>query len=141
MISRTIPYIDYNGNKREDTFYFHLSKADIWKLEIGENGALTNRIQAIANEPDQSKIWKMFEEIVGLAVGKKSADGKRFDKSPEAKADFLESEAYSEFLEMLLTGDHGKDPEFATKFLNGLTKSAEAVDIQTLQQGNIQLVN
>lgn len=137
MISETIKYIDYNGNEREDTFYFNLSKSEIWRLEIGEKGEFTKRIQAMSSEMDQSKIWNLFEEVVTMAVGKKSEDGRRFDKSPEAKAEFLESEAYSEFLEMLLTGDHGKDPQFAEKFLNGLISSASA---NTSNAANLQVV-
>lgn len=126
MISRTIKYIDYDGEPQEDVFYFHLSRADVWRLEIGANGKFTRTIERLMEEKNQSEIWKIFEDIVQASVGKKSADGKRFDRSPEAKRDFLESEAYSEFIEILITGDHGKNPNYASDFINGLVATAEA---------------
>ncbi len=142
MISRTIDYVDYNGNERSDTFYFHLSRAELWRLQIGENGEFSRKIQALIDEKNQAEIWKMFEELVRMAVGKKSIDGKRFDKSDDAKADFLESEAYSEFIEMLMTGDHGKNANYASDFVNGLITTSERTPAQNDQnKPGIQLVN
>lgn len=126
MISRTISYVDYDGERQEDTFYFHLSRADVWRLEIGSKGKFRRYIERLMEEKDQAEIWKVFEDIVQTSVGKKTADGKRFDRSASAKADFLESEAYSEFIEMLITGDHGNNPNYAADFINGLVATAEA---------------
>lgn len=126
MISRTITYTDYNGEEQTDTFYFHLSKADVWRLEIGNNMQFTEKIERLMKEQNQAEIWKIFESIVEMSVGKKSVDGKRFDRSYEAKADFLESEAYSQFIELLISGDYGKNPNYAADFINGLVATAEA---------------
>jgi len=142
MISRDITYIDYDGNEQTDRFYFHLSKADVWRLEIGMNGRFRNYIERLMEEKNQSEIWKIFEEIVQTSVGKKSIDGKRFDRSAEAKRDFLESEAYSEFIEILVTGDHGKNPNYASDFISGLVATAENPNKGETATGtpNLQLV-
>ena len=125
MIQRTIEYIDYDGEVRKETFYFHLSRADIYRLEIQNDNSFTKKIQKLIDSQNQAEIWRIFENIVEMSVGKKSADGKRFDRSREAKADFLESEAYSEFIDMLMTGNHGKEPDFASDFINGLVSTAD----------------
>ena len=126
MISRTIKYTDYDGEPQEDTFYFHLTRADIWRLEIGTNGKFRRMIERLVEEKNQAEIWKIFEDILQTSVGKKSADGKRFIRNDEAKAEFLESEAYPTLIEMLITGNHGEDPNYASDFINGLVATAEA---------------
>lgn len=124
MISRTIDYVDYNGVERRDTFYFHLNKADLWKLQIGKNGQFDKYMQTLMDSNDNAQIWNTMEEVLHMCVGKKSADGRKFDRSPAAKSDFFDTEAYSEFIQMLMTGNNGKDPNYAADFFNGLISTA-----------------
>ena len=73
---------------------------------------------------DNEAIWDTMEKVLRMSVGKKSPDGKKFDRSKEAKSDFFDTEAYSEFIQMLMTGNNGKDPTYAADFFNGLIATA-----------------
>lgn len=122
MTFREIEYVDYDGNKRKERFYFHLSKAEILRLEIAGKNGLKAMIQNLIDSGDTKEIWKTLENVITLSVGKKSVDGNRFIKTSDAKADFLESEAYSVFIFDMI--DH---PEKAAKFFEDLAKEADGV--------------
>ncbi len=127
MIYRDITYTDYNGEERTDRFYFNLSRADLIRMQFSDKDGFEKKIQRIIDSHDNEQIWNTFEDIVYRAVGEKSADGRRFDKSVEAKKNFVDSEAYSEFIYMLMTGNYGKDPEYAAKFVSSLVDQ-ESID-------------
>ena len=42
MFKKTITYNDFNGVERTEDFYFHLTKAELIKLEFSESGGLTH---------------------------------------------------------------------------------------------------
>lgn len=124
MITETIKYTDYDGNPREDTFYFNLSQADLIRLEVKDSRGFKAMIDEVIAAKDTERIWEIFEQILAMAVGKKSADGRRFSKRYEDKADFLESEAYSEFVVKLI-----RDPKFAAEFINKLAEDANRREV------------
>ena len=117
MLKKTIKYTDYNGNEREEDFYFNLTKAECAKLEISTEGGL----EAFANRMIQSQngreIVDTFEKIVLMAYGEKSPDGRRFVKGENqelAKA-FAETPAYDILFMELITSD-----ETMADFINGI---------------------
>lgn len=120
MIGLSIKYTDYDGTQREEKFYFHLSYADLIRLELTDKDGFKQRIQKMIDTEDQQEIWKTLESIVQMSVGKKSMDGRRFDRSYEAKADFLESEAYSSFIRSMV-----EDANYAAEFVNGLIATSD----------------
>lgn len=120
MIALPIKYVDYNGTEQEEKFYFHLSYAEIIRLELDDKNGFRAKMQTLIESNNQKAIWDTLEEIVRMAVGKKSPDGKRFDKSYEAKADFLESEAYSSFIRSMI-----EDSTYAAEFINGLVSTSD----------------
>lgn len=120
MIALPIKYIDYDGVEREEKFYFHLSYADLVRLELDDKGGFKAKMETLIKSENQKEIWNTIEEIVKMASGKKSPDGRRFDKSYEAKADFIESEAYSSLIRSLL-----QDANYASEFINGLVSTAD----------------
>lgn len=125
MICETIKYKDYDGNEREEKFYFNLNQAECMKLELGTNGGLKNTIEQIIAEQDSVRIIKLFEEIVLRAYGEKSPDGKYFRKSKEIYEKFAATEAYSQLFMKLAT-----DADYATKFMEGvLPKNAEIMPL------------
>lgn len=115
MIKETIKYIDYNGNKREEDFYFNLSKADLLEMEIGEKEPLETILDKIIKEQDKSKIVEYFLKIVKKSYGVKSEDGKHFRKSEEIWNDFKDTEAYSEFISKITQNETN-----ITNFINGI---------------------
>ena len=115
MVIKTIKYEDYNGNVREEKFYFNLSKAEILEMEASKNGGLSAYIQRIAEEQDAPKIMELFKELLQKSYGVKSDDGKRFIKSKELTEAFVQTEAYSELFVLLAS-----NADEATEFVNGI---------------------
>lgn len=115
MFKQSIKYTDYNGMEREEDFYFNLSRAELIKLEYTTPGGLKEMIERIVKEKDTVKIYQMFTDIVRLAYGEKSDDGKHFKKSEELSEAFCQTEAYSELMMMFIN-----DADFAAKFVNGI---------------------
>ena len=115
MIKKTITYDDYNGETRTEDFYFNLTKAEITEMELGTTGGLGEQIKRIIEAKDTPSIIKVFKDILFRSYGVKSADGRRFMKSPELSKEFSETEAYSQLF-MELAGDADK----AAEFVNGI---------------------
>jgi len=118
MLKQTIKYTDYDGNEREEDFYFNLSKAELVEMEMSTKGGLETLIKKIVAEQDTSRIIAIFKDIICKAYGEKSLDGKHFRKSPELTADFTQTEAYSELFMKLAT-----DSDAAAAFINGILPS------------------
>lgn len=115
MLKETITYIDYFGLERTEDFYFHLTEAELMKMQLSSYGGLAEQLQAIINAKDAPTIMKIFEDIILTAYGVKSEDGRRFMKSEEIKNSFKETEAYSQLFMKLST-----DADAAAKFINGI---------------------
>lgn len=115
MISKKIKFTDYNGNEHEDTFYFHISKAEALELETEVPGGLSASLKKAAEDNDATEIIRSIRMIILKAYGVKSEDGMRFKKSKEILEDFEQSEAFSELLIELLS-----DGKEATAFVTGI---------------------
>lgn len=118
MFKKTIEYTDYNGEKRKEDFYFNLNKAELMEMQLSQNGGLQNHLMRIIKTKDTPELVKAFKEIILMAYGEKSPDGKKFMKSDEIRKDFECSEAYSElFMELATNSDS------AAEFVNALLPS------------------
>lgn len=115
MLKKTITYTDCNGNERTEDFYFNLTKAEVLKMEMGVSGGMAEKIKKIIAAQDQPTIIRVFEDIILMAYGEKSDDGKHFIKSKELSTAFMQTEAYSNLFMELAT-----DADAAAKFINGI---------------------
>ena len=116
MLKKTITYTDYNNVERKEDFYFNLSKAEVVEMEAGTVGGLAQMIDKIVAAQDVPSIIKLFKELILKAYGEKSADGKRFIKSPELAEAFSQTEAYTNLFMELAT-----DANAAAEFVNGIS--------------------
>lgn len=115
MLKKTIKYTDFDGNEREETFYFNMTKAECMEMELSTNGGLEKMIRSVIESRDSKTIVEIFKDLILKAYGEKSPDGKHFYKSPEISAKFASTEAYSElFMEL------SSDADAASKFFNGI---------------------
>lgn len=115
MLKKTITYEDFDGNQRTEDFYFNLSKAEVMEMELGISGGMTQMLNRIIAAQEGDKIIKTFKEIILMAYGEKSPDGKRFIKSEELSTAFSQTEAYSQlFMELATSADA------AANFVNGI---------------------
>lgn len=115
MIKETITYTDYNGTERTEDFYFHLSQADITKMELGTKGGLAEMIQRIVAAQDTPAIIAVFEDLIKKSYGVKTPDGRGFLKRQEDLELFMATEAYSILFMKLATDDKA-----ASRFINGV---------------------
>lgn len=115
MLKKTIKYNDYDGNEREEDFYFNLDEAELMEMELTTNGGLAAKIERIVKEQDNAKIIQIFKDIIIKSYGKKSEDGRRFIKNDEIREEFTQTRAYSAlFMEL------SSDADAATKFIEGI---------------------
>ena len=129
MLVKRIAYTDYNGTKREEDFYFNLSKAEIMEMEMSTTGGLTEMINRIIETQDAPSIIKVFKDIIMKSYGEKSPDGKRFVKTKELAEAFSQTEAYSElFMEL------SSDSDAASKFVNGIIPADMAAEVAKQQK-------
>lgn len=105
MLKKFITYKDYNGNERKDPFYFNLSRAELIEMQMTTEGGMDGFLQSIIETKDNRKLFNLFKDMIRMSYGVKSDDGKRFIKSPELSAAFMQSEAYTELL-LELMGDN-----------------------------------
>ncbi len=129
MLKKRITYTDYNGIKREEDFYFNLTKAEIMEMEMSTSGGLTELINRVVETQDAPSIIKIFKEIIMKAYGEKSPDGKRFIKSVELSDAFSQTPAYSElFMEL------ASDADAASTFVNGIIPADMAQAVAKQQE-------
>lgn len=115
MVKKTITYTDYNGETREEDFYFNLTKPELVELELGEDGGLRAYLEKIVKSKDARNVLAMFKNIIGLAYGIKSPDGRRFLKSKDISEAFFQSEAYvALYMELL------ENPDVAAAFIQSM---------------------
>lgn len=115
MLKKTMKYVDYDGNTREEDFYFNLTKAELMEMTLSTSGGLDKYIERITKTQDTKSLIELFKEIINKSYGIKSDDGKRFIKRPELLEEFTQTEAYSDLFTTLAT-----DEEEAAKFVNGI---------------------
>lgn len=135
MLKRTMTYTDYDGNKREEDFYFNLSKAEILEMELGTTGGYTGMIKKIIAAQDTPRLAKIFKELVLKAYGVKSDDGRRFIKSEKLSEEFSQTEAYSQLYMELAT-----NAEAASDFINGIVDTDVSQQLAAQNKENLMAV-
>ena len=113
MYTRTFKCTGFDGKPYEVTYDFHLSRADLWKINMGSFYGLDVLMQKLIDSHNGKEIMRIVDEIIMTAVGKESLDHRRFLQDEDIKKDFRESEAYSQLFEELVT-----DAKKAAAFLN-----------------------
>ncbi len=136
MVTEKIEFTNYNGEKDTETLYFNLSPVELTELELSESEGLSNKIQKLIKEKNNREIYKTFKNIVLLAYGVKSPDGKQFIKSEKLSQDFVQTAAYEEFMWSLMS-----DETKAANFINELTAKANKLTALQDSKKNLQLDN
>lgn len=132
MLKKVIKYVDYNGNEREDEFYFNLNQSEVIKwLTTSGDYTLDKVIERLSKERNGKKIMEIFEGLLRLSYGKKSLDGRRFEKSEEIWNDFYQTEAYSIlFTELVM------DAQKAADFVNAVIPKRLAEEVEKIIKEN-----
>lgn len=126
MLKKTMTYTDFNGTQRTEDFYFHLSKPELLKMMARfypdvlttsetKNEEYLSLISKIVEDKTPAELVDLFEYIILKSYGRRSADGKEFEKTPDLEKKFSQMPVYSDIFMELLTNN-----ESMKAFFNGV---------------------
>lgn len=136
MLKKTITCTDFDGNEYTEDYYFHLSKSEIAEMDLEKVGGLygyARRLAAEDTDENREKLMKLYKKLILSAYGRKSADGRRFEKDEKWTKEFSETNAFDKLYIELLTGENafldfckGITPSDVAEKMNDKTVIAEA---------------
>jgi hypothetical protein len=116
MIKITMQYKDFDENTRTEDFWFHLSEAEIAEWHLTHEGEdLKDYLERIIATTDRKELIKIFKELLVRSIGRRTEDGRRFEKSDDITKDFMQTNAYSDLFMRLAV-----DAPYAADFFNGI---------------------
>lgn len=126
MRRETISYKDYDGNEREEMFYFNLTREECISIHAKTPGGLGAVLDRIVKANDRGVIHATFEDLLGKSYGVKSEDGRRLMKGKDGEffAAFKETLAYDELICKLISV-----PGYAAEFFNDVIPTEELKDL------------
>ena len=106
MLKRPIKYTDFDGNVVTEDFYFNITKAEMLEREMSTDGGFAVVLQEAIKNTDVQVLFREFKEFILWSYGERSADGKRFMKTPELRDNFEHTAAYDAlFMELCTNAD------------------------------------
>lgn len=133
MIKKTIKYEDFDGNQREEDFWFNLNKVELSELQLDTPGGFTKYAERISKEQDGKALFDIFKKLILKSYGEKSDDGKYFRKSPEIVSNFESTNAF----EALIT-EFENEKAFIEFFIGTLPKDMQNELKQKIASGEIK---
>lgn len=118
MFIKEITYTDFLGTERKETHYFNLTKPELMRMNMLEDGKMGNVLQEIVNAKNSKEMWSRFETLLQASYGRLSNDGRRHEKSPEIIKEFMETEAYTALIDWFL-----EDQKNIEEFVNEVIPS------------------
>lgn len=136
MLKRTIKYKDYDDVERVEDFYFNLNKSELikWLTTTGDY-TLDKVLERLSTERNGKKIMEIFEDLIHRSYGRKSIDGRKFEKSEDIWNDFYQTEAYSTLFTELVT-----DAKKAADFVNRIIPKDLSEEVEKLVRENMELL-
>lgn len=119
MLKKTIPYTDFNGNKKEKDVWFNLSQAELIELELSTKGGLAETMQKIIDAQNGTEIVKIFKDIILKSYGEISEDGETFMKEDENGHPLANKFKHTAMFSALFT-ELSTDADAAAEFMNGV---------------------
>lgn len=134
MLKKTITYVDFNGLKRTEDFYFNLSKSELTEMELLNAGGLSSKLKEAVAARNVPEMVQFFKTLILNSYGKKSEDGRRFIKNPELSEEFYQSEAYSTLFMELATVENEM-----VNFIKGIVPSDLAAKLDGVDVSQVSL--
>lgn len=132
MYKKTIEFTDYSDVVRKEDHYFHLNKAEVIKwLTTSGDYTLDKVLERLSTERNAKKIMEIFEDLIHRSYGRKSLDGRKFEKTEEIWNDFYQTEAYSVLFTELVT-----DAKKAADFMNRIIPKDLADEVSKIIKEN-----
>lgn len=106
MLVKKLKFKDFYGNEREAEYYFHMSEADAYKLDLKTTGGIGRKLKNMTETQDIPAFATMLDNLILQSYGRISDDGISFVKDPAETKKFAESNAYNMiFKELVTNGD------------------------------------
>lgn len=116
MITKTLTFETFDGEKVTKTFSFHMNKSELLKWETeNRNQSVGKQIQDAVNNKDPKGIFDFIYELILRSYGEKSDDGMSFVKTRNGVAlreNFENSIPFDTLLDELLN-----DPDKLNAFI------------------------
>lgn len=113
MLKKTITFTNFDGEEISEEYYFHLTKAQLLEMNIGDD--LRSKLEQIIATKDAKQIILQFKEIILMSYGIRSPDGKTFIRNDALREEFSQTEAFSALFMELATND-----DAASEFVTGI---------------------
>lgn len=121
MFVKLIRYQDFDGEEKMAECRFHLSKAELMKLNL-RYGDVARKMEELRARKDNEAIFAMVEDVILTAYGEKVTlpDGREvFLKDELRRQAFQSSEAFSELVMEMATRK-----EVVAEFVSGVVPGA-----------------
>lgn len=118
MLAKTVTYTDYNGETQTETCLFNMTRVEIATMQVKMDGMYIDYLQDLVAKRKIEKLFGFIKDFVLDSYGEKSADGRKFVKSAEIRADFENSLAYEQVLMETI-----ESPESMRAFVLGVIPS------------------
>lgn len=128
MFTKTIKYNDFDNVERTETAYFNLTKSELMEISMklpdnllqdvadeGEKLTDEQRARRVLASLGNQGVTNFIKEIILKAYGKKSIDGRRFEKSEQMSTEFSQTLAFDQLYYELMV-----DSAKAAEFINNL---------------------
>lgn len=116
VVIKDITYTDLNGDTQTERAWFRLSALELNELNDMYDGKTDKLLDKAIKNKDTSFIAKYLKDVIVLAYGVKSDDGKKLIKTQEIREAFDGSLPFDEiYTELLL------NPEEVERFIEGIT--------------------
>ena len=127
MLKQRVKYEGFDGELIEEDLYFKLTRMDLIELnDRYESKDMAAYMDKIVKEKNIKELYKVLKDIVLMAYGVKSEDGKRFIKNQTVKDEFAESLAFSQLIE-----DFHETDTAMSDFVTGITSQIKGLELAT----------
>ena len=127
MLKQRVKYEGFDGELIEEDLYFNLTRMDLIELnDRYESKDMAAYMDKIVKEKNIKELYKVLKDIVLMAYGVKSEDGKRFIKNQTVKDEFAESLAFAQLIE-----DFHETDTAMSDFVTGITSQIKGLELAT----------
>ena len=84
MLKETLKYTDFDGNEREEDFYFNFTKAELMQMELSVEGGFHSFIDKIMRAQNVTELIRIFKDLIDRSPCRVHSDGGLFRPLYEA---------------------------------------------------------
>lgn len=129
MIGKEITYEDFEGNTVTEKLWFHFTKTQFieFLFKFGDSEAtIEANLANIVKQEDTRTMFAQTKDLILMAYGVRSEDGRGFKKNDELRTQFADSLAFDEVFQELANNEAALN-----EWMAGVMPKGLAVDISS----------